>query len=172
MDLSEFEQDRKLDPSQLDVEAVQQADLFFKWAERAITARSDAERLELVLEVTEARIQAEIRKDPESFKLEGRVTEAGVAAAVKQSARYIEAHDAWLDAKEQASLLDKAVIAMDMKKRMIESLITLHGQQYFAGPSTPRNLVAAWTAHQEKMGTSARQRQLGMTRKRGEGQSK
>jgi len=33
---------------------------------------------------------------------------------------------------------------MEQRKRMLELLVTLHGQEYFAGPSVPRNLIDAW----------------------------
>jgi hypothetical protein len=35
---------------------------------------------------------------------------------------------------------------------MIELLVTLLGQQYFAGPSVPRNLVEAWEKMKSKRG--------------------
>lgn len=171
IDRSEFEEDLKLDPSQLDVEAVRLSETFFKWAERAVEARSDVDRLKLVHEVTEARLQAEVRKSPEKFGLDAdsRITEAAINAAVKQHDRFVNTFDDYLEAREVSGLIDKAVNALEMKKRMIEVLITLHGQQYFAGPGTPRNLVEAWQKHQEKVGVSVRARQAAKARKRGEG---
>lgn len=165
MNKSEFQKDLAIDPEQLDVACVAQAETFFKWAERSITARSEMDRLDLVLKVTEARLSADVRRNPESYGLEGRLTEANYKAAVMQSDKYMEAHDAWLNAREEYNLLDKGVDAMDMKKRQLENLITLHGQQYFAGPGTPRNLTKAYLDHQERIGQSVVQRQKKQLRK-------
>lgn len=147
-DLNEFEADRRIDPSALDVECIRQADLFFKWAERSVEAKSDVDRLRLVKDVVEARLQAEVRRKPAKYRIEGRVTEAAVKAAVLKHPKFVKAHDDYLEARETSALLDSAVTALEMKKRMLESLITLHGQNYFAGPSTPRDLVKAWNKSQ------------------------
>ncbi len=148
MDLTEFELDKRIDPEQLDVECVNQPTLFFKYAERAIEARGVAERLELALEVVRAETELRIRKRPEKYGLE-KPTEAAVKAVLVTHPKVVEANEAWFNARTNAALLDKATVAMEIKKRMLESLITLHGQQYFAGPSAPRDLKAAWMSQQD-----------------------
>ena len=57
-----------------------------------------------------------------------------------------------------------AVKAMDDKKRMLQGLITLHGQQYFAGPDVPRDLLASWMESQE--GSEKKVNKLQQTRTR------
>jgi hypothetical protein len=165
MDKSEIKQDRTIDPSQLDVEAACQADLFFKWAERSVEARAEVDRAKLRLSITEARLQMECRKSPENFDL-ARVTEPAIGAAVKASKKYRETSDALIRAHETSAMIDQAVKALDIKKRMIEVLITLHGQQYFAGPSVPRDLVAAWRERNEKIETVVKKKQVGKARPR------
>ena len=165
MEHDEFAQDRTIDPLALDVEAAQQADLFFKWAERSIEARSEMDEAKLKLDTTEARLAIECRKTPENFGL-SKITEAAVAVAVKTADRYLNAYDNFLRAKETAGLLGQAVEAMEQKKRMIEVLITLHGQQYFAGPSVPRDLASAWHEHQAKAEADVNTRQRSAARQR------
>ena len=46
MDLTEFDKDKEIDPSQLDVEAVRQASLYYKWAEKAVAALKQMAALE------------------------------------------------------------------------------------------------------------------------------
>ena len=167
MDPEEFIRDKTIDPSQLDVEAARQAETFFKWAERAIEAKALTDRLRLRLEVLEARLGIQCREKPDEFGL-SRVTEMAIVAAVKTHQDYITAYKKYLAAKADSSMLDRAVDAMDMKKRMIESLITLHGQQYFAGPSVPRNLVEAWKETQVETEKAVNARQKLRPRKRGE----
>lgn len=167
MDASEFTRDRTIDPSQLDVECVRQADRFFVWAERASIARAEVDRSKLRMDVTLAKLEIECRQKPEDFGLT-KATEAGVKAAVMVDDRYEEVRNAHIRAREESGLLDAAVDAMEHKKRMIESLITLHGQQYFAGPSVPRDLVGAWVEDQRKAEEDVNDKQRRKSRKRGE----
>ena len=55
MDRNEFQEDIKIDPSQLDVEAVRQGELFFKWAEQMVDGKEHFDRMKFKLEVVEAR---------------------------------------------------------------------------------------------------------------------
>ncbi len=166
MEANEFEKDRQLDPNALDVECLQQADLFFKWAERAVEAKGKADRCKLRMEVIEAKLGRRCREKPEQFGL-ARVTELGVQSAVKCHKSYTNAYRKWIRARETAQLLDKAVEAMEQRKRMLEVLITLHGQQYFAGPSVPRDLVSAWKEQTEKRDQRTTKRTAKRARKRG-----
>ena len=167
MDINEFQQDKEIDPSQLDVECVKQAELFFKWAERSIEAKEEADRAKLSLEVTEAKLQIQCRKCPEDFGLT-KLTESVVTAAVKCHGHYQQKARHYLEARKNAALLEKAVMAMEQRKRMLEVLITLHGQQYFAGPSTPRDLVGAYQEHQKASSERLNARRKSKARRRGE----
>ena len=144
MKRSEFEKDLQIDPAQLDVMAGLQGELFFKWAEKSVKARTNVDAAKFRLEVLYATVSNKVRLDPDRFGV-SKITESSVDTAVKISPEYMEAYEAWLEARGESSLLDRAVEAMEQKKRMIEVMITLHGQEYFAGPSVPRNLTEAWS---------------------------
>lgn len=148
MDMRKFHDDLGLDPNHLDMAAALQADMFFHWAQQAILARKVADRAKLNVELVENRLSSECRLDPESFHLM-KITEAAIASAVKTHSDYKEAVEELIDSRHEMSLLDSAVAAMEQRKRMIEVLITLHGQQYFAGPSVPHDLVSAWSNYQK-----------------------
>ncbi len=167
MDVEELERDRTIDPGQLDVEAVRQADVFFKWAERAVAAKAEVDRQKLALDVLDASLQFKVRNKPENYGI-ARVTEVSIGAAVIMSKRRVEAANALLRAKEQAALHDAAREAMEQRKRMLEILVTLHGQEYFAGPSVPRDLVSAWQEHQQRSEGRVNERQMDRARKRKE----
>ncbi len=164
MDLNEFDNDKSIEPGQLDVEIVRQPDLFFKWAERAVAARKEMDRAKLALDILEAKLDSQCRDNPETFGLQ-RVTESAVSLAIKKSKRYKDAYHAYIDARHTAALLDKAVEAMEQKKRMLEILVTLHGQQYFAGPSVPRDLVGEFQRHREAISKRTNERQLKKVRR-------
>lgn len=165
MNREEMQNDRKIDPLQLDIEAVRQADMFFKWAERAIRSKAAADALEFDLDVLESRLQIQCRKDPEKFGVMN-ATETAVKSAVRCSDVYITAHNEYTEAKVESSLLAQAVSAMEQRKRMLELLVTLHGQQYFAGPSVPRDLVAEWQEYQKRASDSVTTKQRKRLRRR------
>ena len=167
MDVNEFQRDKTIDPERLDVECIRQPERFFYWAQQAVEASVEVERARLRADVTEARLEIECRQKPEEFGI-AKPTESAIKAAVKIHPKYRKAYKKYLKARENAKLLDAAVTAMEQKKRMLESLITLHGQQYFAGPSVPRDLVAEWKEHQQRIETSVNERQKARTRRRGQ----
>lgn len=166
MQRNEFQEDRHIDVNALDVEVAKQPELFFKWSERAVNAKAKVDSAKLRMDVVEATLLASARQHPDDFGIAGRVTDSSVKAAVAIHPDYIKAVKEWHDAREEAGMLSAAVQTMEQKKRMLESLITLHGQNYFAGPSTPRDLGAAWAAQQERSATRLNVRQTTKARKR------
>lgn len=165
MDVLELDNDRTINPSQLDVEAIRQADVFFKWAERAIHARAKVDRLKFDVDTFLAKTEMLIRCNPAKYGLD-KVTESAIAARARMDEEYVKLYTRLLEAKTEAGLLDQAVAAMEQRKRMLEILVTLHGQEYFAGPSVPRSLVDAWKEHQERQTREVNERQKSVARKR------
>lgn len=166
MDINQFQHDKEIDPSRLDLECTLQTDKFFRWAQAAVEANAEVDRAKLNLDVVKTKLELECRKNPEHFGL-AKATEAAVDAAVKCHEDYQNAVEDFHEARREAKLLDVAVNTMEQKKRMLESLITLHGQQYFAGPSVPRDLISDWKEHQEQLETNINEQQKARTRKRG-----
>lgn len=148
MDNDELKIDRRLDPEALDVDCVCQAELYSKWAMRHVRAKARADNLKWDMERLESQLQLQARKCPGDFGLE-KDTEAAIKAAVKCSKEYGDAVRAYFDAEVEAAKLGRAVTAMEQRKRMLELLVKLHGDEYFAGPATPRQLPAEFRKRQE-----------------------
>jgi arginine utilization protein RocB len=167
-DLESFKADLAIDPASLDVEAIRQAELFFKWAEKSATAKAEVDRLKLKMDTTESKLDARARRDPEAFGI-SKSTEGAISAAIKAHPDYIAAQEVWMLAREAGNLIDRAVEAMEQKKRMIEVLVTLHGQQFFAGPSVPHNLAESYMEQtkQREENLNQRQAQKARIKKRG-----
>lgn len=147
----EFKRDVEIDPNELDLACTTQAEIFFKWAERLVISRNRVDRLKKQLETKYASISSDIRQNPESFGMgKSRVTESSIDATIRTDPDYAELYDDWLKARYNMNMLDMAVKAMEQRKRMIEVLVTLHGQEYFAGPSIPRNLGEAWVKRRKQ----------------------
>lgn len=167
MDVEQFQEDKTINPNQLDLECALQPERFFRWAEACAQASFEVDKAKLNVDVTKAQLDRDCRQDPTSFGLV-KATEGAVDAAVKCSGAYLEALDRLNNARSDYQLLQAAVTTMDHKKRMLELLVTLHGQQYFAGPSVPRDLVADWMERQKQTEETINQKQKNKTRKRGE----
>ncbi len=165
MDREQQAKDVSLEPSQLDVECVRQADTFFKYAEAEIAAKAEADRESQALDTLEAQLQLRARKEPEAFGLTT-TTEGAIKAGVYAHPKYIAQTARVYAAKRAAGLADAATKAMEMKRKMLELLVLLHGQEYFAGPSVPRSLVDAWRAYQGGIGDSLLNKQTARERKR------
>lgn len=165
MNVNDFAKDKEIDLLQLDIECARQADRFFHWSQQAVEASFESEQMKFRLDVLQAKLEMECRQSPEDFGLV-KPTEAGISAAVKCSEKYQKFQDEYLEARKTKNLLDAAVAAMEQKKRMLESLITLHGQQYFAGPSVPRDILSAWKEYQEGTEKTVTNQQKERIRKR------
>lgn len=154
-----------LDPEQIDVEATKQANTFFKWSRRLARAKTVSEKLEHMVDVQEARYQIDCRAHPADFGLEN-VTEPAIKAAVKIHKPFVRLVEQWYEARAAFTLLEPIVKAMEQKKRMLEILTTLHGQEYFAGPSVPRNLPSAWKEYRDGLDEDATFKLKSKARKR------
>lgn len=165
MDPNQFRKDQKIDPNQLDVECIRQAERTYHWAQASIKASAKEDRAKFLMELMDARLGLECRQHPERFGLT-KITDPGVKAAVRLHSDMGKAFQTWIDAKKDSRLLNAAVAAMETKKRMLLGLISLHGQQYFAGPNVPRDIVAAWQEHQEKTEQKVNRLQRKRTRRR------
>ena len=150
MDLNRFQQDKEINPSQLDLECTLQADRFFHWAKAAVAASHEVDRARLYLDAISAQLEVACRQNPGNFGLV-KATDAAVDAGIKNHLKYQEAVEQLNEARKDSKLLDAAVSTLEQKKRMLEMLVVLHGQQYFAGPSVPRDLVSTWKKHQDRL---------------------
>ncbi len=135
--------DLRIDPSQLDIEWLQQASLMMKYSGLAADARKSVDLLKEKCDVVEADLSRKIRKRPSKYKIE-KGTEKEITVAIKGQDIYKEANSELIDAKHEADVLQSVCRSLEHKKRALEQLVTLQGQNYFAGPREPRNLEKEW----------------------------
>ncbi len=135
----DYEKDIYIDESALDVELLGQALLMIRYARKAAEARVEMDKAKDGVEVARAKLDKNIRIDPEQFEVV-KITEGAVAAAILLQPQYKEANEAFLEARYEYDMARYAVQAIDQRKAALENLVRLHGQQYFAGPSIPRDL--------------------------------
>lgn len=141
MDNFDYENDKDIDPNALDIECLEQANIYMRYAEKLADAKQALTKAKEALDITDTIIIREIRKDPESHGLDPKkVTETAMKAIAKLDERHEKAFHTELELQHEVDVLSGAVKAMDYRKAALGDLVRLMGAQYFAAPAEPRDL--------------------------------
>lgn len=153
----DYEADLSIDINALEVEWMNQPKLFMHYSKLLADARDSLARAAEKEDVMRAELASDIRKRPTAYEVE-KITEAVVNEIVTRSLKnefgapssdkdalelikfYRAAHNTALEQKADTDFLTAAVRAFDQRKDALESLVRLHGQNYFAGPSVPHEV--------------------------------
>ncbi len=146
-----WKSDVEIDVDALDIQWAKQASLFGEYCMEQATARDTADRAKERLEVYDAGLGLKIRANPAQFGLE-KITESSVGAVILLDKEHARLSDELNTARYQLEVIVAAVRALDQKKSALENLVRLQGQNYFAGPSVPRDVGAEWIKDCEKRG--------------------
>lgn len=161
----EFQKDLELDLGNLEVDAGMQGELFYKWASKCIDAKERVDNAKLAADTIEASLDGAARADPQSFGIL-KATEGAIAKAIVLRPEYREAQEALIEAKAEYMRYDMARQAFDQRKSMIEKLVALHGQMYFAGPSVPHDMADASKMMRAQRGAAVSAEQKKQVRQR------
>jgi hypothetical protein len=123
-----------VDKERLDEEWVNQPDLFHEFAIQLADARLELEEAKAELDVVAAELDRDIRERPNKFGLD-KFTETAVKNTVLTQQAYKAQVSAVNKARHRMDIVQAAVTACDHRKKALENLVYLHGQDYF---STPR----------------------------------
>lgn len=127
----------EIDINALDVEWTEHPKEFMEISEELADSKKKLDNLRFKLDVAEADEENSIRSDPESHGIT-KITEGLVKAALANSEKLQASKRRIIDQQYEVNLLSSCVTALEHKKRALEKLVTLQGQQYYAGPSAPR----------------------------------
>jgi len=148
-----YEEDMRIDETALDIEWLEQATLMLKYSRHAAEVRAAFDKAKEKLELTRAELDKAIRKEPELFEVE-KVTDKAIESAILVQPEYKRASEEYLQLKFEYDIAAGAVKAFDARKDALENLVRLNGQQYFAGPKTPRDLSSERAGWQDKINAS------------------
>ena len=126
---SRFEVDRRL----LDKEWEGQPALFLEYAEQLAETNNRVEDLKVGLDRLRAKLDGELRE--ELGKL-GKFTEAMVSNRIMDDEAFQVLQDDLRNEQRKAAILKAEVQALDQRKAALENLVRLHGQEYYAVPTT------------------------------------
>lgn len=144
----EYEEDIKIDENALDVEWLEQPRLMIQYAKYSADMQKRYEQAKEQLELVQAELDREIRSNPDEFGI-SKINNDVVANTIKTTQRYQDASDEVIEARYEYEMAKSVVRAFDARKDALENLVKLHGQQYFAGPSAPRDISKEWENRQK-----------------------
>lgn len=150
-----YEQDVRIDEKMLEVEWLRQASLTYNYAKHHAHTKKQYDLAKENLELVKAQLDKEIRTNPEKYDI-AKVTESVVQATILQQEDYKEASNELIEARYEIGIASAALSAIETKKSALENLVRLHGQQYFAGPSVPRDISKSWEEKQKQTSTNSK----------------
>jgi hypothetical protein len=127
----------EVDEHDLVNEWLRQPTLFHEWAEALASAKNDVDRKEAAFKLVEAQVFARVRENPTAYGLE-KATVDSIKYAVIASKQYQAAQEAYLTACEEAAKIDAMVKAISLRKNLLQDLVVLRMNDYYAEPNVPR----------------------------------
>lgn len=129
-----------IDEFRLDRELKNQPKLFMRYALLLAGAKQEVANYKAALDVAVADLNLEIRNDPIRFKLP-KVTESTIESCIKIQPQYANALKKLNRAKYRMDMYQAAVDALEHRKKALEGLVYLQGQNYFSAPKMPKGSV-------------------------------
>lgn len=151
----DYDKDIRIDETALDVEWLEQPMLMRKYGQYQAETRQAMSLAKERLEYIKAKLDREIRSDPDAYGLP-KTTEGAISGAITLHEDYQDAMKDYIDAQYENDVAIAAVKAFEQRKTSLENLVRLYGQQYFAGPSVPRDLSQEWVNHENQKRSNAK----------------
>ncbi len=129
--MNPYRTDLKIDKHNLDVEWMNQPQLFIDWGEKEIDAEARVDKAEASLDLIKAQIDSRIRSENK----EGKITENFIANAIIQDEKYQLAITELIQAKTQKRIFALARKAFEFQRnKALDRLTDLFLSNYWAEP--------------------------------------
>ncbi|TET23415.1 MAG: hypothetical protein E3J78_02285, partial [Candidatus Cloacimonadota bacterium] len=136
-----YEQDIIIDESALDIEWIDQASLALKYGRHWAVCRQELQQAEENIKLVRAELVKEAFADAEEIFGNPKPTAPAIESYYRTHHKHIQAKKDWVEAQFESNVAEIAYKEISYaRKSALENLVKLHGQQYFAGPSVPRNI--------------------------------
>ena len=152
-----YEKDIKIDETALDVEWLGQTELAISYGVYWQDCDFELSNKREELAIFKAELIETINADPETYLGEGvKPTVGNLDSCIIQNKDYqaLTKELRELEHKLAVALIVKNEIA-NTRKVALQNLVTLHGQNYFAGPTMPRNISQESTKRKEQESSNA-----------------
>ncbi|MCP4648728.1 MAG: hypothetical protein GY853_01430 [PVC group bacterium] len=132
--MSEIRKDFDIESEALDVEWLRQPRLRLKYGELSAETKKNARDLKQKVKQVSAEISKEVRERG------GKVTDSLITMSIELDPRYQEAVSALSQAMYEDDIISGRLDAVTDKKVALENEVRMWIGNYFAGPTTPRDL--------------------------------
>jgi hypothetical protein len=136
-----YKKDLEIDPDAIDIEWLGQAELAMRYVKHYSECRKRLTLAEEKIKIIRAELIQKANSDPMRYCKKDKPNAADIEAYYRNHPSHKAAKDEWVEAQYEFTMAEGAKNEFSFtRKAALEALVTLHGQQYFAGPSIPRNL--------------------------------
>ncbi len=147
----DYIEDLKINPDQLDIEWIEQPLLFHKYTAKSAEANKFVRKCEELVKVTRSELVLEAGTMGEAVLGKGiKSTATNIEAYFRNHATYKKVKETLHEAMYEQEMLANAVYAFHQRKVALENLTRLQGQNYFAGPTIPRELSQEYKENQRE----------------------
>lgn len=130
-----IKEDIAIDPTNLDEELMKLPDQYHNYAEEAELQWDEQKRMELELEVLEADLDNNIRKNPKKFGGGDKVTETQIKSLVHLNEDWRRLSRKLIDAEKQRRLMLAACKTLELKNYNLKSLQELYLSEFYQTPN-------------------------------------
>ena len=137
-----YEEDCKIDETALDVEWLEQTPLARRYIKNKLNWWKKLQQAHEELKTIRSELIHEVNEDPKGTVGKDKPNAGDIEAYYRRQERYKEAKQKWIDAEYEYQYASDMQMEISLgRKKSLEQLVELHGQNYFAGPRVPRNLT-------------------------------
>lgn len=147
----------EIDEERLDYEWIRQGKIFYRYALAVAKCRAELDTTKANFDLVQAELSSDIRNDPESHHLT-KVTEGAIQEAMLKKGEYKVAQKKVHKAKYRLDVYEAMVKALDHKKKGLEALVTLRGQEYHAAPRSPKEMRGVTEEYEKKAARKSQRR--------------
>lgn len=144
-----YEQDVSIDESALDVEWLKQPTLVRLYNQEVAERKRQLAKLNEQLVILRAELTRKINTNPEEYGI-SKTTVDVVNSTIVIQEEYQDLKNQIIESEYELEIVMGGSRALDHKKTSLENLVKLFGQNYFAGPTSPRNISKEWLESEEK----------------------
>ncbi len=140
-----YEEDVRIDEDALDVEWLDQPMVALKYVRYVAELRHQVTALEEKKKAIRSELIDEANRNPKELLGKEKPNASDIEAFYRRSEKYKEVVEKLNDKNYELELAEGAKNEITYTRReSLKHLVWLHAQQYFAGPSTPRDLSQEW----------------------------
>lgn len=140
-----YEKDLQIDADALDLEWLGQATLAMKYVKHYAACRKRLTVAEENIKVVRAELIRRANSNPLKYCLKDKPNAADIEAYYRNHVKHKEVKEEWIEAQYEFTMAEGAKNEFSFtRKASLEAMVTLHGQNYFAGPSMPLAINREW----------------------------